>query len=336
MNKFVDELGIKLQPLLTTTQYYLIASQCFCVETYGSFDVKDYLRSLSHLKIKDNINSKTVSIKLIESKTTWNIPPNQWINWEYINPYNGQLIGFHNGYYAMLNSNEPSFIFIDYEGLTIYYWVNDFSKLPPNERAAPLRSVFNLWFKNTPLFMCHAAGLGFNNKGVLLTGKGGSGKSTSTLSCLQTQLKYAGDDFLLVDSEKHIAYSLYNVAKLNTEQFDNFNHLKQHISNVEYMPREKGHVYINEAFSGEMLHSFLIKSILMPIIRGKKDTYISTCSKIEAIKALIPSSVWILRSDNKSIEKMKNLINSLPTYNMYAGTQLEQISVQIAKHLNEN
>ena len=336
MDNIIDSFDLDLQPFLQIINYYSIGNQLFKIESYGKFDAKAYLNSLEHLKVVPSEYEDIVTIKIIESATTTSNLPKEWVNWEAVNQYNGELTGFEEGYYAMINTHDSLFILLDYQKKTIFFWINDFDTLSLSERASPIRLPLSLWFRNTSLFMCHAAGIGFNGTGVLLTGKGGSGKSTSTLSCLQTQLKYAGDDFVLVDSEKNIVYSLYNIAKFNTEQLERFEHLKQYVSNVKHIPHEKGQIYINQDFSNEIINSFIVKSILLPTITGKKDTHIGTCSKIDAVKALIPSSVWILRADNNSIEKMKKFINSIPTYRLYAGTALEQIPVNIIKHLNEN
>jgi hypothetical protein len=325
---------LKRDKFLKAENTYSIGGQIFKILSYGKFSTEKYLRALAHLEIPDS-GKEDVRIYLIESKSTGMTPPQEWLNWSNIDAYSGDLLNFGNNR-AIFNSTEPSFIFADYHSHEVYYWINDFNSLPPNETAAPLRLVFHIWFEPTPLFLCHAAGLGFSQKGILLTGKSGSGKSTSTLSCLNTKIKYAGDDFILVDPEKNLVYSLYSVAKLNIEQFENFLHLKPHISNTEQIPREKGHVYIHESFTDSMINQFSIQAILLPTITGQQDTYIKECSKIEAVKALVPSSVWILRANTKAVEKMKLFISKTPTYRLMAGINLTQIAPILTEFIHEN
>jgi hypothetical protein len=332
--------GLTLMPdfdkeaFLSADDTFCIGGQIFKVLSYGEFNSEKYLRALAHLALPAQAE-ESVKVYLIESKSTGLMPPKEWLNWPTIDPYSGDLLNFGDNR-AVFNSTEPSFIFADYGSQEIYYWINDFDSLPLNETAAPLRLVFHIWFEPTPLFLCHAAGLGFSEKGILLTGKSGSGKSTSTLSCLNTQLKYAGDDFILVDPDKNLVYSLYSVAKLNIEQFENFLHLKPLISNIEQIPREKGHVYINESFTDSMINQFSIQAIILPTITGLEDTYINECSKIEAIKALVPSSVWILRANTKAVEKMKLFISKTPTFRLMAGINLTKIAPTLTQFINEN
>lgn len=327
-------LNFDKEKLLKSENTFNIGGQVFKVLSYGSFKYEKYLRALAHLAIQSK-GEENIKINLIESRSTGSTPPEAWLNWPTIDPYSGELLDFGDNR-ALFNSTEPYFIFVDYASNEIYYWVDDFCRLSPNETASPLRMVFHLWFEPTKLFLCHAAGLGFSQKGVLLTGKSGSGKSTSTLSCLNTRLKYAGDDFILVDSEKSIVYSLYGAAKLNVEQFENFPHLKPLISNIEHIPREKGHIYINESFKDSMINQFSIQAILLPTITGLENTFIKECSKIDAIKALVPSSVWILRTNKTAVEKMKLLIAKTPTFRLMAGVNLEQIAPTLINFINEN
>ncbi len=322
------------EKFLKSKSYYSVGGQEFEVLSYGDFDSDSYLKAMSHIKL-EKPSETDLTIHLIESKSTGLRPPQEWLDWSEMDLYNGELLNFGNNR-AIFNSTELWFIFVDYESKAIYYWIDDFLKLNPKEPAIPLIMVFHLWFDNTPLFLCHAAALGTSEKGVLLTGRGGAGKSTSTLSCLNTAVKIAGDDFVLIDSETSMAYSLYGVTKLNIEQYENLPHLKPLISNTDQIPDEKGQVYINEFFPGSMINQFKIKAILLPTITGLKDTFIKQCSKIEAIKALVPSSIWILKSNKRAVEKMNLLISKQPTFRLMAGTELNQISPTLMKLINES
>lgn len=322
------------EDFLKSESHYRIGGQRFKILSYGNFDSHNYLKSLCHLKLESQ-NEAEVTVHLIESASTGLTPPQEWVNWPDIDLYNGELLGFGSNR-AIINSTELWFIYVDYDLNVIHYWVNDFSKLPTRETAIPLILVFHLWFDHTPLFLCHSAGLSTLAGGVLLTGRGGSGKSTSTLSCLNTEIKCAGDDFVLIDPEQLIVYSLYGVAKLNIDQFENLPHLKPLISNRHQIPDEKGQVYINEFFPDSMVNQFELKAILLPTITGLEDTFIRQCSKIEAIKALVPSSIWILKSNKKAVEKMNHLIAKIPTFRLMAGTNLSQIAPTLINFINES
>jgi hypothetical protein len=262
--------------------------------------------------------------------------PQELLNWDKINPYSGNLIGLPEGFVAVKNSHENSFIWIDRNKKIILYIIQDISFITPNEQVAPLRSIFHLWYRDSRFFMCHAAGIAVDGQGVLLTAKGGSGKSTSSLASIMDGLNYAGDDFLLVDSEECIAYSLYNVAKLELPQFEIFKELKPFIENIESTPKEKGQVFLSKIYPKQICIKFKIKALLVPVFSRGESTSVFKCSKSEAIKALVPSSIWIMRGSPSSANKMISFINKLDCYSLSTGTDLIQIPDKIKEIINGN
>src|SRR4029077_17033287 len=82
-----------------------------------------------------------------------------------------------------------------------WYWVEDAPRIPYWEAATPMLYLFDWWFRDRDIHQLHAGAVGTPEGGVLLVGKSGSGKSTSTLSTLGSELGYAGDDFVAVSLE---------------------------------------------------------------------------------------------------------------------------------------
>ena len=128
------------------------------------------------------------------------------------------------------------------------YWVNDSDLIPHFECGAPLIPILHLWMSYMGSQLLHAAAVGLPNKGVLIVGKGGSGKSNTALSCLNSKLYYAADDYCILSfnpepvaqvfktiSEAHVGdlsffriYSgnvatgqdLYNSSQVSTERME--------------------------------------------------------------------------------------------------------------------
>jgi hypothetical protein len=111
-------------------------------------------------------------------------------------------------YFTLQQPGSASIYMFDKTRSTAYYHVVRKRDIPFWESDFPLRMVFHWFFRETPLQPVHSAAVGNERGGVLLIGKGGSGKSTTTLSCLNSPLKIAGDDYVLLDSENHVAHSL--------------------------------------------------------------------------------------------------------------------------------
>ena len=86
--------------------------------------------------------------------------------------------------------------------------------------------------------------------GVLIAGKSGSGKSTTTLACLTSGLLYAGDDYVLADvAAEPYVHSLYSTAKLVPDNCDRFPQLRPLVSNPDKLDEQKALIYLREALS---------------------------------------------------------------------------------------
>lgn len=299
-------------------------------------DLTYYLQSINHLLLEISVAPSDFQLYCWETDVVDILIPNLLLNWENIDPYNGQLLGLPNGLIGVKNSNEKSFIWIDKANKSIFYVLENIRFITHNELVAPFRSIFHLWYEDSPFFMCHAAGIAINDQGILLTAKGGSGKSTSSMASIQHGLNYAGDDFLLVDTQNCIAYSLYHVVKLDIPQFEMFPELKPYIENIESTPREKGQVFLNKLYPGQMCLKFQIKALLIPVFSKGINTHVRQCSKSEAIKALVPSSIWIMRGSPASATKMIAFIQKLDCHILSTGTDFRQLSAKIKEVIHEN
>ncbi|QXQ07936.1 glycosyltransferase [Sphingosinicellaceae bacterium] len=71
--------------------------------------------------------------------------------------------------------------------------------------------------------LVHAAAVGTPAGGVLITGKGGTRKSTTALACLAAGLDYVGDDYVLLSGgARPAAHSLYRTAKVEVADMARF------------------------------------------------------------------------------------------------------------------
>ena len=107
------------------------------------------------------------------------------------------------------------FSIIDLKENLALYWVKDAQALPYYEIGSPLRTILHWWADQGAYQFVHGGAVGLPTGGVLLAGKGGTGKSTTALACLEAGLLYASDDYCLIrtDTEPFV-YSIYNTAKL--------------------------------------------------------------------------------------------------------------------------
>ena len=90
--------------------------------------------------------------------------------------------------------------------------------------------------------LVHSGAVGIGGQGVLLTGIGGSGQSTTCLLCLEAGLDFAGDDytaFELVGGSSARVHSLYSSAKVDPVTLGRFPRLRQLVSNPHAATRRR-------------------------------------------------------------------------------------------------
>jgi hypothetical protein len=135
---------------------------------------------------------------------------------DYIGP-RGQLLDFQVSGFEALYVPMPGLLFaVDLESNTAFCWKRDTSALPYWEIVSPFRPLLHCWFRSQGIQLLHAAAVGTQEGGLLLAGRGGSGKSTTALACLNSSLRYLSDDFCTIGQQDGVysAFGLYATAKL--------------------------------------------------------------------------------------------------------------------------
>src|SRR5690606_10227789 len=95
--------------------------------------------------------------------------------------------------------------------------------------------------------LTHTGAISNGKTAVLLSGKGGSGKSTTTLACLTEGLYYLGEDYSILAPGPEV-FSIYNSAKWRPHTRTLFPHYESFIENPSTANTEKALVYYTDFF----------------------------------------------------------------------------------------
>ena len=253
----------------------------------------------------------------------------------------GELLDIHGGSVAAFYRPGPDLLsIVDLDANLAFYWKRDLSPPPYYEAGSPMRALLHAWMLKQGVQFVHGGAVGTESGGVLLAGKGGSGKSTSALACLNSGLKYASDDYCMVTSSDGIEsrlYSLYNTVKLiGSSDLARFRNLESHVWNPERGPFDKVTIFLNESFPETLISQFPLRAILVPRITGQTETRIEPCGEGEALMALAPSSLAQLpASGPRDLNFIGRLIRRSPCYRMSLGTDLAQIPRAIGRLLSQ-
>lgn len=261
-------------------------------------------------------------------------------NWwfSYIGP-RGELVDIHGGdVLATYIPDTRLMSVVDLAHNRAFYWKSDTSDPPYYESCSPFRTLLHGWMRSRGRHFVHGAAVGYADGGVMMVGKGGSGKSTSALSCLSSSLQYAGDDYCIVSGNKADGYeihSLYCTAKLVEERnLEAFPDLAGNVLNPERVTDEKVALSLYGFRSSKLLRQFPLRAILLPVITGGGETSILPCSAHDAMMALAPTSVSQLPfSDVTDLRYLAEVTRSVPTYRLLLGTRLDEVPLKIEELL---
>ena len=211
----------------------------------------------------------------------------------------------------------------DLSARTGVYWVRSKSDLPSWEFGSPFRHFIHWASLHCGLTMVHGAAVGRDGKGVLLTGAGGSGKSTLTAAAIAEGWETTGDDFVLAATPpggQCVTYPIFDVMKLGGMAESLFADFTSMALNAERSSEEKALIPISAVAGGQFAKRLEVQAILALELTHQAESQIQPLSKIDAVGALAPSTMSILRTAVKeTLRDCSTLARHLPCYRLGVG-----------------
>jgi hypothetical protein len=181
--------------------------------------------------------------------------------------------------------------------------------------------------------MIHGGVVGTELGGALLVGHSGSGKSTSTLACLNAGMRFVTDDRCLLSlSPEPSALCIYNSAKLWPEQMRLFPQLMPKTDAIQPGRNEKDLLFIQQILPKQLAFQLPIRVILLTHIVKQPKTTLSRVSPIRVLRDLIPSTlIYQPGAAHDEMRVMSELLRRVPCLQINLGSELTPIPVMIAK-----
>jgi glycosyltransferase involved in cell wall biosynthesis len=251
-------------------KYYRIAETTVCLSFAGESLLPFMTPALQHLEMDESgridfhiylWDSESSGIEMVPA------PCDQAAFTE-----RGDIWGFNSRRYrTAFHWSEFSVNVMDTHQAVAVYWVKTPSFLPYWVYSAPLRSIFHWWMELNNSQLLHAAAVGTEEGAILITGKGGAGKSSTALSCLLEEMLYLGDDYLIVKAgERPRVYPLYSSAKLLPEDLPHYPHLAPFLQKEIKAEQEKQILFLYPGLENQIPASLPLKAIVTPEISGKE------------------------------------------------------------------
>jgi hypothetical protein len=229
---------------------------------------------------------------------------------------------------------EFSLNLLDLERRVGMFWVRSDEHVPYWTKASPLRTLMHWWTQANGAHLLHAAAVGTDDGALLITGKGGVGKSTTALACLTSGMKYVADDYLVVslDPEPRV-HSLYSTAKLDRPQMERFPHLANMVRNPETTD-DKSVVHLFPERGDQIERTLPLKAIAMPSFAGVAETSFAPASAIALQRAASFTTLSQLpHAGHETHAFIERLVSSVPGFSIRLGTDLQRLPEAITTFL---
>ncbi len=273
-------------------------------------------RAWAHLRV-EAAGEPALTVLVFDSRESGvAMPPPAWGREDFL-PRN-RIRGYDTGRVrGLFNIGLETLHMMDLETRRAIYWIKGGSDIPWWEQTFPFRQILHWWTGLGPWQLAHAGAVGYANGGILLAGKSGAGKSTTTLSCLRGTLGYAGDDYILLGlgGETPWVYSLFGTAKVEAANLHRVPHLRDWVANPEHLNEQKALVYVNEHAPERMLPATPLRAIVLPRVIGSGPTRFTEAGPRAVAEAIAPTVLMhMVGFERETMSRIAQVARQLPCY----------------------
>ncbi|HEX6644675.1 MAG TPA: hypothetical protein VF037_08355 [Gemmatimonadales bacterium] len=219
-------------------------------------------------------------------------------------------------------------------------WVSSTARLTQYELGRPLHSELLLWMRDRGIQAVHAGLVARGGVGVLFGGPGGSGKTTTAVTSLRAGFQYLADDYVGLerqDDGSWFGHSLYSSSHFEPHHLERFPDLLPHAMAGRLEREDKHMVLLSGLFPGGFADGARIAAVALPRVAPIEETRFRPASKVEVLRQLAPSSLFQLPygvAGRRSFDTMVALVESVPTWWLELGRDLDSIPRAIGRMLN--
>jgi len=197
------------------------------------------------------------------------------------------------------------------------------------DRSKPLNRLLALWYKDRGIPIIHAGFVADSDRGVLIAGSGGAGKSTLAMICLHSGFYFLGDDQTGLEktaSGSFVGHSLYNSVRLNRDHLNNLFPQFRNVSHTDCFRDDKSAVFLSEVLPKQLRSVVPIRVLVLPRIVNAPDSRMYHATKAEALSVLASSSiVTMLGFDANDLDQIASFVERVPVYQIELGYRMEGI-----------
>ena len=176
---------------------------------------------------------------------------------------------------------------IDYQRNIFYYCRHPDSGSESILYGHAMVVIFGQWARQNGMLLLHSACVGCGGKGIMLSARGGGGKSTLAVSCLLDGMDFVSDDYILVNQEGPLrAMPLYRTVSLNQDM----EALLKPGLPVIRIDRSRNDKLMMDASSYEFRDSLPVSAIVYPNLTDDEFPSIGPASRGSVLVKIIDST----------------------------------------------
>ncbi|MBN2829206.1 MAG: hypothetical protein JXR56_02670 [Candidatus Cloacimonetes bacterium] len=238
------------------------------------------------------------------------------------------LIFSNDGKHILYNYESKVLSGYDSQNKKAYYYIPNLDILPFYEKAAPMRMIFHHFAQDYGMILVHGAAIAIDGHGILMAGKGGSGKTTTAICAALRGFDYLGDDYVILDTDDKIIYSLYSSCKIRWDSEELLPELASFAVNTRN--EDKGYFFMNE-INGRIRKSIRLYVVVIPQIGGDESSYLKT-GGINALRVLSSSTIFQMPGSGRTtLHNISKAIRNVPAYEMILSSCPEEINKRLTE-----
>ncbi len=303
---------------------YRIAGYPVRLRIAGAKLAADIERSLGHLRVA-GAPDPALTIEVWDDEE---VGPVGWTEWPDDVDFYGTLTVAEDARFV-LNQRQSSVMLLDRRENRITGCVRARSALFLDERARPFHRLLSIWLDDRDIQFIHAALSVVEGHGLLFVGKGGSGKSTSSVACFLAGFPFLSDDFVALEKaeEGHlVGHSLYATCLIASDHIGRFASLARIARPANHDFEPKSVVFLADHQAARFAPDTPIAAVILPKVVDRPQTTFRRAKPMEAMLALAPTSIIILPGAAPSaLDKLSELVTTAPAFWLELGHDVGQI-----------
>jgi hypothetical protein len=181
----------------------------------------------------------------------------------------------------------------------------------------------------------HAGLVGRDGEGILLGGPGGSGKSTTALTCLQAGMAYLSDDYVALDRNPGlpVCHSVYCSAHVEPKHLERFPWLRPYAIPGRLAREDKSLILLSDLPGAVLRSSVRLRALVLPQVVDAPTTIVRPASRAQALLRMAPSSLGLLpfpEALSDGFKTLAALVDRVPVFWLDLGRDLDQIPTAVS------